>query len=548
MTKKFHWLTDEARQFLAAGYVEGMEVEEWYRRIADNYERISGIPGFGDKIYGYFEKGWASLASPTLSNFGNDKGLPASCNFSKIDDTLESIVYNMAEMGMLAKQGAGTARNFSNIRPYLEKYGLDGKSVGVLGWVEEYEGLIRKVTQGGVRRGFLTAYLSVSHPEIHEFLKIGDDEHHIKKITTAVTIPTGWIQEMMAGDKEKQAIFVKIHDSRARKGYPYILFEDNANKGKHQVYVDKDMWLDTSNICTECIEWTDVEKEFTCILASANLKYWDDFKDTDFFYDMSIMLDCVVTEYIEKGKEIRGLERAVKFAEEHRAIGLGVMSFHTLLQMKNIVFGSLESFRLNYEIFSRLRSEADRASKWMAKTWGEPAMLTGYGDRNTSRIAQAPTKSTSEIMGGDSEGIGVIKSNYHTKDLAKIQYEYKNPQLVKVLQGLGQDTKEVWKSILEQNGSVQHLSFLDSHIKEVFRTSEEISQLDVIKLAAQRQPFIDQAQSLNLLIPKDSNPKDVINLTLEAHKLGIKTLYYHYSINAAQDFNRTLTTCTSCEG
>lgn len=544
---KLDWLTKEARTFLKNGYIYDQTPEERYIEMAEKLEEIAKIEGFADRVIGYIEKAWISFASPEIANFGKKTGLPASCNFLEIQDTIESISEAEHEMSMLAANGAGTARDFSKIRAKGKRYGVDGKSEGVCSWIESYALKIKKVNQGGVRRGFLSAYLSVEHEEIGEFIKIGEEGHPITWITTGVTIPEGWMEKMLGGDKEKQQIFKDIHVARAHRGYPYILFEDNANKGKHQVYIDNNMHLHTSNICTECIEWTDAEKEFVCVLASINLEHWDEIKkDPNFIFDCNLILDCFVTEYIEKAKKLNGHKKAVKFAEEHRAIGLGVMGFHAYLQQNSIVFGSLEAGWKNIEIFKKIREESDRASKWMAKEWGEPKMLKGYGDRNTSRIAIAPTKSSSNILSCSSEGTQVIKNNYHSKDLAKIQIEWKNPYLKEVLKKYGKDTEEIWDSILIDGGSVQKLDFLTKHEKAVFRTALEISQLDIVKMAAQRQKYIDQAQSTNLYIPIGSSARELIKLSVEAWRSGLKTLYYQYNVNSAQELTRSLLVCESC--
>ena len=389
---KLDWMTDESRLFLKDGYTYNQTAEERYIEMANTIEKYSGIEGFGAKVLEYVEKQWLSFASPEIANLGKEKGLPASCNFLMIEDTIESIQSAEYEMAILASQGAGTARGFSKIRPKGERYGQNGLSEGVCSWIESYASKILKISQNGTRRGFLTAYLSVDHPEIMEFLKIGREGHPITKITTGVTYPKGWMQEMLDGDKKKQKIFAEVHQSRSEIGYPYQLWEDNANVGKHQVYVDNGVWLDMSNICTECIEYSGADKEFVCVLASANLAKWDEWKDTDFIFDMNIILDCVTSEYIEKAKKIKGLEKAVKFAEEHRAIGVGVMGLHTLFQMKGYAYGDVLSRGLNKTIFKYIREESDRASKWMAKEWGEPKMLIGYGDRNTSRCVSGDTK------------------------------------------------------------------------------------------------------------------------------------------------------------
>ena len=553
--EKFEWLTDDARTFLDRGYIQDITAEERYRQIADRVEKITGISGIADKIYDYSSRNLLSFSSPILSNFGNDKGLPISCNFGMVDDTLHSILHGMYEMGMLAKNGAGTAKNMTAIRPYGYTYGKDklGKSEGLISWISEYSSIISKVNQGGVRRGYLTVYCSIDHPEIDWFLDIGANGdvakspgYGIQNITTGVTFPEGWIDAMKAGDKEKRKVYAKVLKRRSEIGFPYILFEDNCDNQKPQVYVDRDMKLFTSNICTEVIEYCDNEKEFACCLMSLNLTHYDEWPE-DLIFVANIILDAVISEYIHKGKQTPGLEKAVRFSEEHRAIGVGVLGFHSYLQKKMVPFGSLESYQINNKIFKHLRDESDRASQWMAKEWGEPKMLLGYGHRNTTRIAIAPTKSSSFIMGQWSPSIEPIKSNYHEKTLAKIQTTYKNPTLIPVLEKYGKNTRETWQSILENNGSVQHLDFLTDVEKDVFKTFSEISQVDIIKLAAQRQKYIDQGQSLNLMIHPKTSPKDVSNLVLMAHEEGLKTLYYQYSINAAQEFNADLLTCSSCE-
>lgn len=545
---KLNWLKDEARLFLKDGYLHPEETaESRYAFMAKYLGDSSGIEGFEEKVRGYIEKNWLSFASPEIANLGREKGLPASCNFLAIQDTMESISSAEHEMAMLASNGAGTARNFSKIRAVGERYGVNGRSVGVMSWIQSYADKIKKVSQNGMRRGFLTVYLSVDHAEIAEFLKIGREGHNITNITTGVTYPVGWMESMLKGDKDKQKIFTEVHKSRSEVGYPYQLFEDNSNKGKHQVYIDKGMWLDSSNICTECVEWTDEEKEFLCVLASANLEHYDEWKNTDFIFDMNIILDIVLQDYIKKARHLSGHAKSVKFAEEHHSIGVGVMGFATYLQKKRVGFGSLISYAINDDIFKYIRQESDKASKWMALNWGEPKMLKGYGDRNTSRIAIAPTKSSSAIMGFVSQGIEPIKNNYHSKDLAKIQIEWKNPQLIEVLEEYEKNTDDVWKSILEHGGSVQHLAFITDDDKEVFRTSTEIPQMDIIKLASQRQVYIDQAQSINLTIPKGTKAKDVLKLSIEAWKLGLKTLYYQYSVNASREATKDILTCSSCE-
>lgn len=576
MIKELLWLKDDQREFLGNGYLDENETpEERFQTICDTVQSICDRQWYENEVEGeyktdevtrhigkrfetYFEKGWVSLSTPVLKNFGKKENLPISCNFSIIEDSLHGIYNRLTETGMLAKYGAGTAGNFSDIRPIGTTISTGGKSNSVMDWIELYSDMMSKTAQNRARRGFFTPYLSLDHPEIMEFLDIGthripaEKQRFFQTITTAVTIPEGWRDDLKTNSKKRE-IFTKVLNTRKEVGFPYIQDLTNANNGAPQVYKDKGMKIKSSNICNEISEYADYEKTFACCLSSVNLYYFDEFKeDEDFIFDMNILLDCVIEEYIYKGSNLPGIESAIKFAKEHRAIGLGVTALVTYFQKNNIAIGSLESFQKNYSIFNLLKEESDKASRWMARNWGEPEILKGYGHRNTTRIAQAPKKSTTFIDGGThlalSEGIEPHKSNYNEKKLAKIQVTFKNKELEKVLIKLGKNTQKVWDSIMEQNGSVQHLSFLTDHQKDVFKTFSEVSQADIIKLAAQRAPLIDQGQSINIMIHPDTPAKEVIKLHLMAFDEGIKGLYYQYSINAAQKFSQDLLNCSSCEG
>lgn len=917
---KLPWLFEDQKLFLERDYLEKNEtaeeryeelcqtIEKYCLKLSTTIESIEYSKGISDRFKNYISKGWVSFSTPVLINFGKKDNLPISCNKSILDDSLDSIYSGIHELGMLAKYGAGTSENFSNLRTQGSEISTGGQSNSIIDWIELYADMMSKTNQNRARRGFLTAYLSVDHPEIMSFLDIGthrmstEKQRFLQTITTAVTLPIGWLDSLKEGDKEKRKIWGKILKTRKEIGFPYILDLTNTNNSRPQVYKDKNMFINTSNICCvspdtriltdkgykkigkllgqavnvwngveftettiiqtgkdrelfrvtldsgefidctenhnfygqkgykkgtgnnkfvefkkplselevgdklekfdlpliegseelkyaytqgfycgdgtgsdkqgiksqirlygdkkllvnyldcrkkkinngkntdedyivesvydtltvfvpedmelsktfvpsasysiksrldwlaglldsdgtvtenqqgsqtfqigsveleflretqlmlqtlgihstirkgvpegerllpkndgsgvnspyyckqsyrllvstvglyklkklglctrrlkfsgvkpnrdaryfskvisvekldylsdtfcfteknrgkgmfngiltgqcETAEYVDSEKTFACCLSSANAYYFDDWsQDPNFIFDMNLMLDCVIEEYIEKGSKMKGLEKAVRFAKEHRSIGLGILGFHSYLQKKSIVFGELASYSINNRIFSLLREESDKASKWMAKHWGEPLILKGYGLRNTTRLAQAPTKSTSYIMGGItlnlSEGIEPHKTNYGSKKLAKIQSEVKNTELLKLLQEKGKDTKEVWDSILKKNGSVQHLDFLDPREKEIFRTFSEISQVDIIKLAGQRSKYIDQGQSINIMIHPDTPPKDINNLHLLAFEEGVKGLYYQYSINASQQFSQDLMTCSSCE-
>jgi ribonucleoside-diphosphate reductase alpha chain len=570
---KLDWLKEDQRLFLERGYLKnGQTPEERYAEISKTIQKIAlaqckdstmntvmYVSGLEERFNEYFRKGWPSLSTPVISSFGGKENLPISCNHGVIEDSLDGIFSSLRETALLAKNGAGTAINFSDLRPEGSKIETGGKSNSILDWIELYADTMSKVAQNSQRRGFLTAYLSLDHPEIMDFLKIGtsdipaDKQRFFQTITTGIIIPEGWRQALKEGDKEKRAIFTKVLNNRKKTGFPYMLDFENSNIGICQAYLDKGMKIRGSNICIEAMEYTDYEKTFACCLSAVNLYYFEDFKnDPNFIFDMNLMLDCVIEEYITKGSKIPGLEKAVRFAKEHRAIGLGTTGLHSYFQKNNIVFGEMASFGKNNEIFSKLRSESDRASKWMAEVWGEPLVLKGYGERNTSRMAQAPKKSTTFIDGGThlslSEGIEPHKSNFCEKKLAKIQVEFKNKELKELLISYGKDTDEIWDQIARDNGSVQNLNFLNAHQKKVFKIFSEVSQVDVIKLAAQRQKYIDMGQSVNLMIHPDTPAKEVIKLHLMAFDEGLKSLYYQYSINAAQKFSQDNMECSVCEG
>lgn len=568
--KELKWLHADQKEFLNGGYLYNGQtpedrydemcttIENYCLKMAKTSESIDYSKGIGDRFRQYIQKGWVSFSTPVLTNFGKPHNLPISCNKSILSDSLDDIYKGVHELGMLAKNGAGTSQNFSKLRPIGSDISTGGTSNSVMDWIELYADMMSKTSQNRQRRGFLTAYLSVEHPEIMDFLDIGthriptDKQRFFQTITTAVTLPIGWRQSLKDGDKEKRKIWAKILKTRKEVGFPYILDLENVNEARPQVYKDKELYIETSNICNETAEYCDEDKTFACCLSSANTYYFDEWEnDPNFIFDMNLMLDCVIEEYIEKGSKLPGLEKAVRFAKEHRSVGLGILAFHSFLQKKGIVFGEIASYAINKRIFSKLREESDRASKWMAEHFGEPEMLKGYGHRNTTRLAQAPTKSTSYIMGGEtlnlSEGVEPHKSNYTSKKLAKIQSEVKNKELLDLLDSKGKNTKEVWDSILKNNGSVQHLEFLTNREKDIFKTFSEISQVDVLKLAGQRAKYIDQGQSINIMIHPDTPPSEINKLHLLAFDEGVKGLYYQYSINAAQEFNKQLITCSSCE-
>ena len=546
--KDFYWLNKESRDFLKKGYLlEGVSPEERIRQISDKAESILGIAGFSDKFYNYMSKGYFSLATPVWMNFGLDRGLPISCYGIDIQDDTADILRAVGEIGMLTKYGGGTAGYFGKIRHRGAKIKNNGVSNGSVAMMYPFQAVTDTITQGQARRGFFAAYQDVEHKDIEEFLECRSEGNPIQDLALAVCISDNFMEKAQNGDKESRKILAKVHKKRAETGFPYIFFSDNVERGKPQVYKDNNLKINHSQLCTEILEYTDEFKTFVCCLSSINVLHWEELKDTDAIETLTYFLDAVYTEFIEKAKDLSYMEKAVKFAVEHRSIGVGVLGYHSYLQSKMIPFESLDAVFENEDIFKTIDERTLKASRELASLFGEPFILQGYGERFTTRIAPAPTTSSSFILGQVSPSIEPILDNYFMKDLSKGKYVWRNPFLVKLLEEKGKDTTDVWNSILKHGGSVQHLNFLNEIEKGVFKTFGEISQLDIIKQAAQRQKYIDQSQSLNLMIHPDTTLKEVNALFYEAWKLGIKTLYYQRSVNMAQKVSRDLMTCSSCE-
>lgn len=555
----FKWLNEHSQQFLASGYLtEGVTPKARIREIAERAEQILKIDGYADKFYNYMSEGFFSLASPVWSNFGKERGLPISCFGSHIDDDMGNILYTQSEVGMMSKLGGGTSGYFGKIRHRGAPVKNNGEASGAVHIMQLFESMVDVVSQGSVRRGRFSPYLPIDHKDIKEFLEIGTEGNPIQQLTHGVTVSNKWMQEMVDGDVEKRTTWAKVLQSRGEMGYPYIFFSDNANNGSVDAYKDKNHRIYASNLCTEIMLPSNDNWSFVCVLSSVNVLHYDKWKDTDAVETMIYFLDAVITEFIEKldvykdseDREDRQtflfMERAYNFAKENRALGLGVLGWHSLLQSRMLPFNSQKAFDLNHEIFKTIQDRSYKASKELADKFGEPAVLKGYGRRNATLNAIAPTTSSAFILGQVSQGIEPIWSNIYVKDIAKIKTTIKNPFLEELLEAKGQNTLEVWRSIRDMDGSVQHLEFLTDLEKEVFKTYSEIDQLDIIYQAAGRQPFIDQGQSVNIIVHPEMPVKQINNIHVTAWKLGLKSLYYQHSMNAAQKFKQKKE-CASCE-
>tara|TARA_R100000742_G_C4277912_1_gene100190 strand:+ start:778 stop:2403 length:1626 start_codon:yes stop_codon:yes gene_type:complete len=537
---RYYWLNKDSRQFLSRGYIDE-EPEQRIRDIANIAEKYLGDVGFAAKFEDYMARGFYSLSTPVWINFGKRKGLPISCYGSNVDDNLDSILNAGREIGMMSKYGGGTSAYLGNIRPRGSNISTGGQADGPVHYARIYDTVVDVCKQSAARRGACAVYLPVEHKDIDEFLDIGTEGNLIQGLQYGVTVTDAWLKSMKAGSKDKRKIWAKIIQHRNEFGFPYIMFYDNSNN--NTPYKDLGYKITASNLCSEIQLPTDSFNSFVCCLGSINLLHWDEIVETDAIEIYTKFLNAVMNEFIQKAEYMPGMKRAWRFAQQHRAIGVGALGYHSYLQSKLVEFESLEAKMINITIFKTLKERTEEASRWLHDAKGYTCIREGYA--NTTMMAIAPTKSSSFIHGAVSMGIEPIKSNYFIKDLAKSKTIYKNPFLIEELEKHGLNNKETWESILKKDGSVQHLDF---PTKAVFKSFIEISPKEIVIQAAARQKYIDQSQSLNLMIDPSVPAKDINQLYLFAHEQGVKTLYYQFSQSSAQAFARNILECASCEG
>lgn len=542
------WLNDESEQMLNRGYLlKGETVEGAIDRIttaaAKRLYKPELIPAFKEMI----TKGWISFSSPVWANMGTQRGLPISCFNVHVPDYIEGITHKLGEVIMQTKIGGGTSGYFGELRNRGTAVTDNGKSSGAVSFMKLFDTAMDVVSQGGVRRGAFAAYLDIDHGDIEEFLNIKEIGSPIQNLFMGVCVPDYWMQDMIDGDMEKRKIWAKVLESRQKKGLPYIFFTDNVNRNKPQVYKDSGAVINASNLCSEIMLPSTADESFICCLSSMNLELYDEWKDTNAVKLAIYFLDAVLSEFVEKTEGNYYLQGARKFALRHRALGLGVLGYHSYLQKNMIPFESMEAKMFNAKAFKQIQEQSIQASRELANIYGEPEVLKGYGLRNTTTMAIAPTTSSSAILGQTSPGIEPFASNYYKAGLAKGNFMRKNKYLAKLLAEKGLDNEDVWREIMLNHGSVQHMKELSQTEKDVFKTFKEISPMEIITQAAQRQQYIDQAQSLNLNIPASMAIKDVNNLMIEAWKMGVKTLYYQRSQSVSKELMVNFVTCSSCE-
>ena len=542
------WFNEESEQMLNRGYLlKGETLEGAIDRITEAAAKRLYKPELKEAFKEMIVKGWISFSSPVWANMGTQRGLPISCFNVHVPDSIEGITHKMGEVIMQTKIGGGTSGYFGELRHRGTAVTDNGKSSGAVSFMKLFDTAMDVVSQGGVRRGAFAAYLDIDHDDVEEFLQIRDIGNPIQNLFMGVCVPDYWMHEMIEGDTDKRRVWAKVLESRQQKGMPYIFFTDNVNRNKPQVYKDKGLTINASNLCSEIMLPSTAEESFICCLSSMNLELYDEWKDTNAVKLAIYFLDAVLSEFIEKTEGNYYLSAARNFAIRHRALGLGVLGYHSYLQRNMIPFESMEAKMFNAKVFKQIQEQSLAASKELANIYGEPELLKGYGVRNATTMAIAPTTSSSAILGQTSPGIEPFASNYYKAGLAKGNFIRKNKYLAKLLEEKGLDTEDIWRDIMLNHGSVQHMTQLTQEEKDVFKTFKEISPLEIVTQAAQRQQYIDQAQSLNLNIPSSMPIKDVNKVIIDAWKLGVKTLYYQRSQSVSKELVINFMNCSSCE-
>ena len=559
---------------ISGGYLlAGEKPINAYARVSRAVADRLGKPEMADKFFQYIWNGWLNLATPVLSNTGTDRGLPISCYGIDIADSVYDIGTKNLEMMLLAKHGGGVGVGFNRIRPAGSKISKNGTSDGVIPFSKIFDSTILATSQGNVRRGAASSNLNIEHKDFEDWLEIrepkGDVNRQCLNLHQCAVVGDKFMRKLEDGDPDARRKWGKLLQKRKATGEPYIMFKGNVNKQNPEAYKKNSLKVYMTNICSEIVLHTDESHSFVCCLSSVNLAKYDEWKDTDLIYVATWFLDGVLEEFIQKAKNMKGFENVVRFAEKGRAIGLGVLGWHTYLQQKGIPFEGLLAQFETRKIFSQIKIESERASRDMAVEYGEPLWCVDTGMRNTHLRAIAPTVSNSKLSGNVSAGVEPWAANVFTDQSAKGTFIRKNKELEKVLKKIGINTKEIWDKILADGGSIQDIAELDNwfyvngklvenpegddHIpvKDVFKTFKEINQLELIKQAGIRQQYIDQSVSLNLAFPSQATPKWINQVHMEAWRQRIKTLYYMRTESVLRADIATRATdpdCLSCDG
>ena len=553
------WMNEVSLATISNGYLLPDEnPKKAYRRVADAVAKRLDRPDLANKFFKYMWKGWLNLASPVLSNTGTDKGLPISCFGIDTPDSIRGIGLTNAELMRLTSLGGGVGIGLGRVRGRGKKIanGDTGNSEGIVPWAKIYDSTIIATNQGSVRRGAASVNLDINHEDIKEFLRIrrpqGDPNRQCLNLHQCVSIDDKFMKRLEHRDPEAMELWVEILKSRVETGEPYIMFKDNVNNANPPAYVKNNLDVTMTNICSEIALHTDEEHSFVCCLSSLNLTRYDEWKDTDLVETAIYFLDGVLEEFLVKTNGKDSMIRSHRSAKKGRALGLGVLGWHSFLQSKGLPFNSIASTSWTNRIFSQIKNQAEDASRKLAEEYGEPIWCKGTGMRNTHLIAIAPTVSNSTISGGVSAGIEPIPANVYTFNSSKGTFIRKNPVLEQYLENKGHNTEEVWQQVLKDRGSIANLpeDIMPFDDKEVFLTFAEINQLALVEQASVRQKYVDQAQSLNLAFDPGDSPKFINLVHQTAWKLGLKTLYYLRtdSVINGDIGSRTSEDCLSCDG
>lgn len=551
------WMEDEGYRTLRGGYMlPGETPRAMYTRASRAAASYYGQDAahWEAKFFEVMWRNWLCPSSPVLSNMGTERGLPISCNSIHVDDSVDSIFKKNHELAMLSKNGAGVGVYLGDVRHRGAPIKGNGKSEGIIPWAKTYDTTTASVSQGSTRRGASAVYLPIDHPDAEEFLHMrrptGDVNRRCLNLNHGFCVPDRWMRDLVAGDQAKRKLWGEVLKARVETGEPYLFFTDTVNRLSPACYTDQGLAVKTSNICTEITLYTDPQHSFVCCLSSLNLVKWEEWKDSDLVETTVRFLDAVLEEYIRKSEGQDGLEASRRSAIKGRAIGIGVLGWHTLLQEKGLPFDSFESMMLNASVFRTIRQKAEGETQRMAAELGEPEWCRGYGRRHTHLMAVAPTVSNSAISGGHSAGIEPLAANIFSLKSAKGTFIRKNKTLQRLLAEKGRDDSATWKSINEHTGSVQHLDFLSDAERVIFLTAREINQFAVVKQAGQRQRWIDQAQSVNLFFASNSDPKYIHQVHLAAWEEGLKSLYYLRTEGVLRGdlASRSKAECSACEG
>ena len=547
--------TEVYKKTIAGGYLLGSESpKDAYERVCNTVAKRLDKPELAKTFYEYIWNGWLCLASPVLSNTGTDRGLPISCFGIDVADSIIDIGQKNLEMMLLAKHGGGVGIGINQIRPAGAEIKGNGTSDGVVPFCKIYDSTILATNQGSVRRGAASVNINIEHADFEEWIEIrepkGDVNRQSLNLHQCAVVGDKFMRRLEQGDGEARKRWGKLLQKRKATGEPYVFFKGNTNKNNPAAYKQNALKVHMTNICSEITLHTDENHSFICCLSSLNLAKYDEWKNTNIIHDSIWFLDGVLEEFIQKAKYRKGFENSVRSAEKGRALGLGVLGWHTYLQERGLPFEGLLAQYETRKIFSQIKIESERASMALAEAYGEPLWCVGTGFRNTHLRAIAPTVSNSKLSGNVSPGIEPWAANIFTEQSAKGTFIRKNPTLEKILKKQKLNTKEIWDKILADGGSVQDIEGLSEDTKEVFKTFKELNQLELVRQAGIRQQYIDQSVSLNLAFPSEATPKWINKVHMDAWRKGIKTLYYMRteSVLRGDIANQAMEDCVACDG